>query len=168
MSIRGGKKRKHIYVLRYENSKSNFGQDDKGLNTHSKSTGHVESHEKVKLAVSEITNLGIITLTLCKASFYSPWEKRKEENRVRQSNTWEHKRISMMNGERKKLKKAKMSCELPTKGRKLWSPGTARLRQQRGFWEKPGGQNYRHKRWRCRKMHRACGRKGTMSQDMDK
>lgn len=33
MNIRGGKKIKSIYVLQYENSKSNFGQDDKGLNT---------------------------------------------------------------------------------------------------------------------------------------
>lgn len=33
MNIRGGKKIKYIYVLQYENSKSKFGQDDKGLNT---------------------------------------------------------------------------------------------------------------------------------------
>lgn len=33
MNIRGRKKIKYIYVLQYENTKSNFGQDDKGLNT---------------------------------------------------------------------------------------------------------------------------------------
>lgn len=33
MDIRGRKKIKNIYILQYENPKSNFGQDDKGLNT---------------------------------------------------------------------------------------------------------------------------------------
>lgn len=33
MNIRGGKKIKNVYILQYEDAKSNFGQDDKGLNT---------------------------------------------------------------------------------------------------------------------------------------
>lgn len=73
-----------------------------------------------------------------------------------------------MNGGHKKLKSKKMSCGPLPKGRKPWSPGTDRLREQPGFWGKPEGQKYRHERQRCRKMPRTRSRKGAMSQDMDK